>query len=107
MKRTMPVVFMLFAVLRGKPTDILFADSTPYEICKIARKYGHKVFKGVAALSKNSIGWFYGLKLHILKNHFELEHTKLRSVTNALVHLISTLLAYCLKQINLQLSLTF
>ena len=69
MKRTMPVVFMLFAALRGKPTNILFADSTPYAVCKTARKYGHKVFGGLAALSKNSMGWFYGLKLHFLFNY--------------------------------------
>lgn len=34
---------------------------------------------------------------HILKNIFELEHTRHRSVANACVHLTSTLLAYCFK----------
>lgn len=68
MKRTMPVVLMLFAALRGEPTDIFFADSTPYAVCKMARKCSHKVFEGLAALSKNSLGWFYGLKLHFLFN---------------------------------------
>jgi hypothetical protein len=33
----------------------------------------------------------------ILKYHFELEHTRHRSIWNALVHLLSTLVAYCLK----------
>lgn len=68
MKRTFGIVMMMFAALRGKPTHIMFADSTPYAVCKIVRRYGHKVFEGLAALSKNSIGWFYGLKLHFLFN---------------------------------------
>lgn len=68
MKRTIPIVLMLFAVLRGEATDILFADSTPYAVCRTARRYGHKVFQGLAALSKNSLGWFYGLKLHFVFN---------------------------------------
>jgi hypothetical protein len=68
MKRTFGILMMMFAALRGEPTDIMFADSTPYAVCKTVRRYGHKVFKGMAALSKNSIGWFYGLKLHFLFN---------------------------------------
>lgn len=59
----------MFGALRGKPTDIMFADSTPYAVCKFARRYSHKVFAGLAALSKNSVGWFYGLKLHFLFNN--------------------------------------
>ena len=35
--------------------------------------------------------------LHILKNTFEIEHTRHRSIANAFVHLVSTLLAYCFK----------
>jgi hypothetical protein len=34
---------------------------------------------------------------NILKNHFKLEHTRHRSPINACVHLLSTLVAYCLK----------
>lgn len=68
MKRTFGVILMMFAALRGEATDIMFADSTPYAVCKVIRRYGHKVFKELAALSKNSIGWFYGLKLHFLFN---------------------------------------
>ena len=68
MKRTFGILIMLFAALRGKPTDIMFVDSTPYAVCKAVRRYNHKVFKGIAALSKNSVGWFYGLRLHFLFN---------------------------------------
>lgn len=68
MKRTFGILMMMFAALRGKPTDIMFVDSTPYAVCKAVRRYSHKVFEGMAALSKNSVGWFYGLKLHFLFN---------------------------------------
>jgi len=36
-------------------------------------------------------------EFNILKYHFELEHTRHRSIQNAFVHLISTLISYCLK----------
>lgn len=68
MKRTFGIVLMMLVALRGEATDIMFADSTPYAVCKAVRRYTHKVFKGLAALSKNSVGWFYGLKLHFLFN---------------------------------------
>lgn len=67
-KRSFPIIVMFFATLRGDITDILFADSTPYSVCKTARRFTHKVFKGIAALSKNSVGWFFGLKLHFVFN---------------------------------------
>lgn len=34
---------------------------------------------------------------HILKNSFEIEHTRHRSITNALMHIFSTLVAYGFK----------
>ena len=67
-KRCFPIVVMFFAVLRGDITEISFADSTPYAVCKTIRRFSHKVFKGIAALSKNSVGWFFGLKLHFVFN---------------------------------------
>jgi hypothetical protein len=67
-KRSFPLIVMFFATLRGDITDILFADSTPYSVCKTTRRFSHKVFKGMAALSKNSVGWFFGLKLHFVFN---------------------------------------
>lgn len=67
-KRCFPITVMFFAVLRGDITEISFADSTPYAVCKTIRRFSHKVFKGIAALSKNSVGWFFGLKLHLVFN---------------------------------------
>jgi len=59
---------MLLYALRGKATTIHFADSTPYRVSHVARRFNHKVFKGLAALSKHSLGWFYGLKIHLVVN---------------------------------------
>ena len=49
-------------------TGIAFIDSTPLEACRYKRASNHKVFKGVAEVSKSSKGWFFGLKLHLLIN---------------------------------------
>ena len=54
--------------LRGKPTGISFIDSTSLKVCHNRRIYSHKVFKLYAARGKNSVGWFYGFKLHLVIN---------------------------------------
>jgi hypothetical protein len=53
---------------RGKPTGIGFIDSTALKVCHNRRIYSHKVFKMCAARGKNSVGWFYGFKLHLVIN---------------------------------------
>ena len=45
---------------------IKFIDSTKLEVCKIWRASTHKTMKELANKSKSTIGWFYGLKLHII-----------------------------------------
>ena len=45
-----------------------FVDSTPIPICHNRRIPTHKVFASQASLSKNSVGWFYGFKLHLSIN---------------------------------------
>ena len=47
---------------------ISFVDSSSLEVCKRYRISMHKVFAGIAARSKTTKGWFYGLKLHLLIN---------------------------------------
>ena len=51
-------------------TNISFIDSTCLSVCHNKRIYSHKVFKGVAARGKTSVGWFYGFKLHLVINEF-------------------------------------
>ena len=52
----------------GKNTGIAFIDSTPMPICENRRIPSHRVFHNIAERAKNSIGWFYGFKLHLVIN---------------------------------------
>jgi len=63
-----PLVVLLHS-LGGEPTGIYFADSTKLAVCHNRRIHRHKVFDGLAARGKTSMGWFYGLKLHFVINH--------------------------------------
>lgn len=52
----------------GEMTGISFIDSTPLEVCHSKRARSHRVFAGYATWGRNSIGWYYGFKLHLLVN---------------------------------------
>lgn len=52
----------------GQCTGLSFVDSTSLRVCHNMRIASHKVFDGIAARSKNSMGWFFGFKLHFLCN---------------------------------------
>lgn len=63
------VALLLCAFLKsrlGRSTGIAFIDSTPLVVCHNRRISRHKVFKGLAARGHNSMGWFYGFKLHLI-----------------------------------------
>jgi IS5 family transposase len=51
-----------------KKAGIHFIDSAPLEVCHIKRACRHKVMAGIANKSKNTKGWFFGLKLHLVVN---------------------------------------
>ena len=53
---------------RGKVTGISFVDSTAIPVCHPKRISRNKVFKETAKLSKSSMGWFFGFKLHLIIN---------------------------------------
>jgi len=54
--------------LYGKCSGISFIDSTTLAVCDNHRIHNNKVFEGVAVRGKGSMGWFYGLKLHLVVN---------------------------------------
>ena len=52
----------------GRSRGVAFIDSTPLVVCNNKRIFHHKVFDGWAARGKNSMGYFFGFKLHLLVN---------------------------------------
>jgi Transposase DDE domain len=52
----------------GEITGISFIDSTPINVCHNCRAHSHKVFKGLVKWGKNSVGWHFGFKLHLIIN---------------------------------------
>jgi hypothetical protein len=69
MPRLFAPLMVLLHSLGGEPTGIYFADPTKLAVCHNRRIHRHKVFDGLAARGKTSMGWFYGLKLHFVINH--------------------------------------
>ena len=52
----------------GAVTGIAFIDATSLPVCHNRRIQRHKVFDGLAARGKTSMGWFFGFKLHLVIN---------------------------------------
>lgn len=60
----------LFAQLnRGKRTGIYYMDSSCLPVCHLKRQRRHKVFNALAEFGRTSVGWFFGLKLHLVTNN--------------------------------------
>jgi len=47
---------------------VAFIDSTALKVYYIKREHKNKVFQNIATKGKGSLGWFFGLKLHIIIN---------------------------------------
>ena len=69
MPRLFVPLMVLLHSLSGEPTGVYFADSTKLAVCHNRRTHRHRVFDGLAARGKTSMGWFYGLKLRFVINH--------------------------------------
>ncbi len=67
-KAAIPMAIFLKTCCLGTCTGVSFIDSTPLRACHIKRERGHKVLKGIATKGQCSIGWFFGLKLHLIIN---------------------------------------
>lgn len=60
---------ILFAQINsGKRTGIYYIDSTCLPVCHIKRSKRHKTFEEIAQYGRTSVGWFFGLKLHLVIN---------------------------------------
>jgi len=60
---------LLLHSLYGQKTGIYIADSTHLPVCHNKRINRNRVFKEIAARGKTTMGWFYGMKLHIVVNN--------------------------------------
>lgn len=66
-----PMMLFLKLCAFSQCTVITYIDSTPIRVCNNKRIKRNKVFKGLAALGKSTMGWFYGFKLHLIVNERE------------------------------------
>ena len=64
----MPLFAYLIHACLGPVSGISFIDSTALKVCGNKRISRHRVFHGLAALGKTTMGWFYGFKLHLIIN---------------------------------------
>ena len=67
-KALLPMTVFLQLCCLGKCTGISIIDSAPGRVCHIKREKSRKVFKGLAAKGKSTIGRFFGFKLHLVVN---------------------------------------
>jgi transposase len=65
-KRVFVLLLLLFTFLKKNDASCGYIDSTPIKVCHNKRIFNHKVFKGLAARGKSTMGWFFGFKLHIV-----------------------------------------
>ncbi len=59
------VVLNIFTHLMKSASGVVLVDSTPLPVCKNIRINNHRVMKQIATRSRSTMGWFYGLKLHL------------------------------------------
>lgn len=64
----LPLATFLKTCCMGSSTGISFIDSTPLRVCKNKRIPRNKVFEGIAARGKSTMGYFFGFKLHLVVN---------------------------------------
>ncbi|MDF1645786.1 MAG: IS982 family transposase [Legionellaceae bacterium] len=60
----------LFTQLKcGKKTGIYYIDGSCLPACHIKRSKRNRVFREVAEYGRTSVGWFFGLKFHVVINN--------------------------------------
>lgn len=64
----LPYLLLYLLSRMGKTRGVAFIDSTPIAVCHNKRIFHHKVFDGIAARGKSTLGYFFGFKLHLVVN---------------------------------------
>ena len=60
----------LFAQLKsGKKTGIYYIDGSCLPVCHLKRSKRTKVFREIAQYGRTSVGWFFGLRIHLVINN--------------------------------------
>lgn len=68
-KIVIPALLFLITRQLSSCSGISFIDSFKLSACHIRRVYSHKTLAKVASRGKTSVGWFYGMKVHLVINH--------------------------------------
>lgn len=63
-------MFLMHRCSLGRRTGIYYVDSSAWPVCHPKRAHCHQVMRGVADWGKTSVGWFFGLKYHLVVNQF-------------------------------------
>lgn len=53
----------------GQKTGIYYIDGSCLPVCHLKRSKRNKVFKEIAQYGRTSVGWFFGLKVHLVINN--------------------------------------
>ena len=60
------MLMWLFKCILSQGQSEAYIDATALRVSHNKRMNSHKVFKGIAAVGKSTMGWFYGFKLHLV-----------------------------------------
>jgi hypothetical protein len=83
-KYVLPLLTLFLASMASTKTGIYYVDSTPLPVCHNKRISKHRVFEGLAARGRTSVGWFFGFKAHFIFN--ELRQVIAVKITPGNVH---------------------
>lgn len=67
-KRAIFPLTIFTQIKAGKQTGVAYIDSSCLPVCHLKRSKRHKIFDSIAEYGKTSVGWFFGLKLHLVIN---------------------------------------
>ncbi len=68
MKEVMLPLTLFVQINSGQCTGIYYIDASCLPVCHRKRSHRHRTFDQIAQYGKTSVGWFFGLKLHLVIN---------------------------------------